>query len=222
VIKKEGRAYIPLLWFAVIFGWLDIGPEHIILSPFSYLLMIRLLRYMMLVAVPIVVVIAMGIVRFVEANKKQKNFRIVLCAALMIFLLVTSIPANQLNRNIQIVQANDMVAIGKYLSTLPNNTRVFLVPGLQEVEIYSGAHNASRFYLYNKISNCTQIPQGSYLVFPKNAEGYNLTPNIIEYCPGWKLVLYPEVAHNYSIQVMGAASLFRAQLLVYNNKNATT
>ncbi len=222
VIKKESRAYIPLLWFGIIFAWLDIGPEHITLMPFNYLLMIRLLRYMMLVAVPIVVVMAMGIVKFVESNKKQRGLRVALSAILVVFLIATAIPVNALNRNIQIVQAYDMRVIGSYISKLPDNTRIYYLSGLEEPMIYSGAQNLSRFYLYDEGESCTQVKPGSYLVFPKYDTYYNFAPNSLENCTNWKLVLYPELTQNYSYQVIGASYVFRAELYYVPYQNSST
>ncbi len=213
IAKKEKRAYIPLLWFAVVFAYLEIGPENISLNPFSYLILIRLDRYLIPIAIPVAIIISMGIVKFLEATRKISKPRLLLSTAVILFLIVTAIPVNEIGHGVLVADASDMMMIAGYIKTLPTNVTVYYLNGLSEVEIYSGAQNPTRFLTYDQISNCSLLAKGSYVVMPKYVQYYSLdyTPNPQPYCPSWQLVFNPTFP-NLSAEVTSSSQVFRADL----------
>ncbi|MCL5090169.1 MAG: glycosyltransferase family 39 protein [Candidatus Marsarchaeota archaeon] len=224
IAKRERRAYLPLLWFTIMFVYLSVGPEYITLKPFYYLLMIRLNRYLLPIAIPVVIIISMGVARFIEDEKRQKRkiIRIIFSSLAIIFIITMSIPLNLFWYHTKIVTEYDMQQIGYYISNLPNTTKIFYLNGLSEVIVFSGAQNPNRFYAYDQISNCSALPTGAYVVVPKYVEYYNLayTPNPSNYCPGWKLVLYPRLDENFSTAVTGQGIVFRAKLYYIEQNNS--
>ncbi len=216
ILKRDRRAYVPLLWFGVMFAYLSIGPENLTFSPFSYTLMIRLDRYMMPLVASVVLTIAIAVARFVEDGRYHKDTlgRLAISIAALAFLVIMAVPLNTFWYQSKISQLSDQMQIANYISGLPNSTRIYYVNGLSQVIIFSGAVNYSRFQAYDQVSNCGSLPDGAYVVVPKNVEYYNLnyTPNPLPYCPGWKLAFSPKNEGNYSSDVVAQSYVFMADL----------
>ncbi len=74
LLFREKRSYFMIAWFLFGFLFLEIGPMHvgITLSPFhiTYLLAHRLIRLMLIVAVPLSAIIAIGLTKLLEAKNK--------------------------------------------------------------------------------------------------------------------------------------------------------
>lgn len=212
--KKEKRAYFILIWFIVGFLLMEFDPLHISLTPFVYLLQHRLERYVTLIGPPLALLISMALVRFASVTKtKWKYVRYCICAAIVIFLIVTAIPEILLYHNILALEEYDNMQIAHYLSALPSSTQIYLASG-QFVPEYMKFSNDSRFYVYDEITNCSHIPWGSYIVISKYSELFDVpyTPDPTNYCPSWRLVLYPVDPTNYTPAVVGPAEFFRTQL----------
>lgn len=195
LLVKEKRSYYPIFWLAFGFLYLEFGPMHVGLSPPSYIVAHRLIRFLMLIAVPVVIIIAMALVRAVEAAKRTDR-RLVMSGVLLavtVFLIVTSIPTNIYWYKMTYTETYDQYQIGMYLRNVSASVPIYFVNGISNEFIYMGFINESRFYAYDSISNCHDIPQGSYVVEPSEVQFFNLnyTPNPLPYCPYWRLVLKP-------------------------------
>ncbi|MGI0100850.1 MAG: ArnT family glycosyltransferase [Candidatus Micrarchaeaceae archaeon] len=212
--KKERRAYFPMLWLATGFLLMEFDPLHVSLVPFSYMLQHRLDRYLTLIGPPLVLLISMALFRFSEATKSNwKYVRRCIAIAIIAFMVATAIPEINLYNNMLHVQEYGNMQIAKYLSGLPNGTRIYIDSG-QFVPVYMGFSNYSRFYIYDQLAECGMIKGNSYIVLPRYTQLFNLTytPNPSEYCPSWRLVLQPNLTRNYSIAVTGPSMVFNTDL----------
>ncbi len=214
LIVRERRAYVPLLWFALGFFFLEFGPIYVSLDPFKYILTHRLERYLALVAMPLVLTVSIAVVSLAERLKAKNRYAALLPLLLVVFLISTSIPVEQFWYNIVNYQIFDLTAISTYLNALPNTTRISYESGFSSMEEYMHFDNLSRFSVYDQIHNCSKIPAGDYVVIPKYAEAFDLnyTPDPSKYCPGWKLVLYPQINGTYPGYITSAAYSSSAKL----------
>ena len=234
VIRKERRAYFALFWFLAGFLYLEFGPMHLSLIPFEYLLTHRLPRFLTLIAVPTVIVIAMALIRLADASRKQLRllaskgvskirlktlpYSAIIAALAIIFLTITSLQINLTQYEAMSLSRYDTLTISNYLNTLPNTTIIYYPAAYTQmfsnIGIYLHFDNLSRLRGLDNIQNCTGIPRGSYVVLTKYAKigSLNYTPDPLSQCPGWQTVLYPNTGQNYSSAITGYAYPFRAVL----------
>lgn len=207
---RERRAYFPLLWLGLGFAFLEFAPMGLSLSPFRYILIFRAFRYMSSVAVPIVVIIAIAIIRMVEGRipeggtarhvKSRKEIlprpnpiRLLIGLFIVVFLIATSIPINNVWYAVVYVQTYPLHKIANYLKSMSNSTPLY-VPGAEYLyfEVYMYQDNLSRVIIYDNIYNCTDIPAGSYVVIPNATTGWDsqlpYVNETAEYCPQWELI----------------------------------
>ncbi|MDE1850593.1 MAG: glycosyltransferase family 39 protein [Candidatus Micrarchaeota archaeon] len=223
ILARERRAYLPLLWFALAFLYLEFGPIYLSLIPFKYILSHRLERYLTTVSIPLMLIISIALVRFAQSAKGwARGITVPLSSVAAVFLILTAVPINLLWHNIVYYQTYDQQAVANYLNALPSTTRVYLLSGFANLIEYMGYNNMQRFYVYDQIHNCTDIPSGSYVVVPKYQEvfGVPFTPNPLAYCPYWRLVLYPQISGSYSPSLAAAAQAFSAQLFYVPSNSA--
>ncbi len=211
LIRKEKRSYFAIFWLLVAFGYLEFGPMHVSLFPFSYLLSYRLLRFLTVIAAPTVIIIGIAISRL--SRIKKRYIGIIIGAAAILFLIATSLPVNSLWYRVSYVERFDQLSIANYLSALPNNTTIYYASSFSDLPIYMKFSNMSRFQVYDSISDCRSIPGNSYIILPKYQEmfGLNYTPNPSKECPYWQQVLYPN-ATGFPDYITSVAVPFRAQL----------
>ncbi|MEM4114335.1 MAG: glycosyltransferase family 39 protein [Candidatus Micrarchaeaceae archaeon] len=194
LIKKEKSLYVPLFWFLVGFLFLEFGPMHVSLFPFEYLLAYRLQRFLTFIAMPTVLLVAIAMARSLERGSKIKWYiGAVVVAASLIFLIATSMHINIFWYNVLSVERYTQLAIANYLSTLPNTTKIYFASAFSNLPIYMKFENLSRFYAYDNIKNCHNIPNSSYVVIPQNISMFNLnyTPHPRSECPSWQLIMNP-------------------------------
>jgi len=226
LITRERRVYIPLLWFALGFLYLEFGPIYVSLIPFKYILSHRLERYLATVTIPLMLILSIALVRFAQSAKSwASRITIPLSSIAVGFIILTSIPISLLWYQTVHYQTYDQQAIAGYLSALPSNTRVYLLSGFSGFLEYMGYSNMSRFYIYDQLHNCTEIMRNSYILVPKYQEVFNIdyTPNPLAYCPSWQLVLYPKMNGSVDPSLRAEAQAFSAQLFYvpYNSTNQT-
>jgi hypothetical protein len=194
---------------------LEFGPIYISLVPFRYILTHRLERYLTLIAIPLALILSMAMVNFYERMEKAKHRIIALAPILLVvFLIATAIPVEQLWHTIVRYQTYDQATIAGYLSAMPNTTRIAYESGFSVMLVYMHYSNLSRFLTYDQIANCTSIPAGDYVVIPKyiSAFGLDYTPDPSAYCPNWKLILYPQINGSYPSYITGTAQATGAKL----------
>ncbi len=245
ILRKEKRAYFALFWFLAGFLYLEFGPMHFSLIPFEYLLTHRLPRFLTLIAVPTVIIIAMALVRWAEASRQQFRllaskgaskiklktipYSAIIAVLVIVFLTITSLQINFTQYEAMSLSRYDTLAISNYLNTLPNTTIIYYPAAYTQmfsnIGVYMRFDNLSRLRGLDNIQNCTGIPDGSYVVLTKYAKigSLNYTPNPLNQCPGWQTVLYPNPSQNYSSAITGYAYPFRAVLYyVKSNQSAST
>jgi len=223
ILRLERRSYVPLLWFAVGFAYLEFGPMHVGLHPFEYLLSYRLGRFLTPLTVPVVLAIAFAITRSVEKKSMIKRpIAAVLAVLAVLFLILTSLPISIFWHNATVYETFDQRAIANYIYQLPQNVKIYYSGAFAMTPIFAHFDNISRFYAYDGISNCSDIPVGAYVELPKYQPifGINYTLYPDKYCPGWKLVLYPTIKGNYSASIVSTAMPFGARLY-YVQSNQT-
>ncbi|MGC8676347.1 MAG: glycosyltransferase family 39 protein [Candidatus Micrarchaeia archaeon] len=194
LIKRERRAYVPIFWFFVCFLYLELGPMHVSISPFSYLLSYRLGRFLVLIAPPVALTIGMAVARSVEKGKRAKRYAGIAVSVIGLAVLVySSVLINNFWHETLVSQTYDQIEIAKYISGLPSATKIYFSGFASLVPIYSHFDNLSRFFAYDNIKNCSGIPVGSYVILPYfNLFGLNYTYDPSAYCPGWQLVYAPQ------------------------------
>jgi len=195
VLKREKSTYFLLFWFTAIFLLFEFGPAVVKLNPFQYIFTNRLDRYLLVIAAPLVLTISISALRAVEKGKSimRRAPGAIISFLGIVFLISTAITPGLIWYNMFAYGKYDLVTIATYLSGLPSNTPIYFVAGFP-IEVFMYYNNVSRFYGYDNIQNCSEIPGGSYIIVPKYIEmdSLNYTPNPERYCPYWRLVLYPK------------------------------
>ncbi|MDE1846218.1 MAG: glycosyltransferase family 39 protein [Candidatus Micrarchaeota archaeon] len=215
VLARERRAYFALFWFMASFLYLEFGPMHISLSPFSYLLTYRLDRFLTIIAVPLVAVLGVAFARMmVDTRKAWKAVGTTLAGAAFFILILTALPINLYWHQSLYAATYDQIAMGQFLSALPSSTPVYFTGAFSNVLVYMQFSNMSRFVAYDQIKNCSKIPAGSYVLIPKYSTVFGLpyTPNPLVQCPSWRLVLSPKIPLNLSQSIIGPAAPFRGDV----------
>ncbi len=219
--KRDKRAYFLLFWFIVGVAYLEFGPQHVGLNPFSYILSHRLDRYLTLVAYPLVILIASALFAVVRSSKKAlRRAAIVACSLVVLFLAATAIPSIAYSHGVAVAGQYSEIQAANYLNPLPNTTRIYADSGYGDLSVYMGFDNLSRFmYDYDGITDCHDIPAGSYVLFPR----YPAYPAPMDGWPsacGWGLVLSP-VPTGIPEQEVDAAQSSLTDLYYVNASNGT-
>ncbi|MDE1828591.1 MAG: glycosyltransferase family 39 protein, partial [Candidatus Micrarchaeota archaeon] len=165
LLRRERRAYIPLYWFLFTFLYLEFGPMHVGLSPFEYLFSHKVGRFLCLCAVPLVVTIAMASARSLEPGSLLRRYAAasIVCASVAL-LVLTGFLISAYWHTIVVHQTYDQVVMAGYLSQQPPSTKIYFTGTFSNMLLYMRFENMSRFYAYDNIKNCSQIPDGAYIV----------------------------------------------------------
>jgi|GEM_PF-1479200 len=192
-LLRNTSIYMP--FFIFLFGLLllNYGPMHISLHPFYYLIVYRLQRFLAVLGIPIVVTFGIGLAELINFNKKAKPFMLIAVLLLLVFLIYTSFQINVFAYNTLAYQRYDQLAIANYLLHYPSYVKIYYSSSFSNLPIYMKFENMSRFFAYDNIPNCREIPNGSFVVIPKYVQNFDLnyTPNPLKYCPYWQLIYYP-------------------------------
>ncbi len=215
LLKLEKKSYLPLLWFTIGFAYLEFGPMHVSIQPFEYLMSYRLGRFLTPLTVPVALTIGFAITRAAERKSRIKRpIAVTISVMGIIFLILTSLVVSMFWHNETVYETFDQRAIANYIYHLPPSVKIYYTGAFAMTPIFAHFDNISRFIGYDGISNCSDIPSGSYVILPKYQEifGINYTLYPDKYCPGWQLVLYPKIKGNYSVQIVSTATPFGARL----------
>lgn len=235
IVKRERRAYLPVFLFLGCFLYMNFGPTHIGLNPFAYVLAPRLDRYLILLAVPAVLMMAMAIVRaFRTRSNAWKAVSAVVVLSGLAFLVATSLHVNLFWYYVWDNSRYGQLQIASLLSALPNTTRVYYVQGFFFVPIYVHYNNDSRFIQYDPYSYCYNFSGGVYVAVPNNipppvppsqVKAPYLPLNITDYCPYWQEVI---AGSNTTVQIplsqydiYAISRIARPWSLYYVPKNTT-
>ncbi len=93
--KKEKNAYFMAFWLIAGLLYLSFGPAKISFYPPAYLFLEESWKYIVIVAVPTILIISVALAKFLGAGgKKQRAFRLFLTVLIILFLLITSMDAD--------------------------------------------------------------------------------------------------------------------------------
>lgn len=210
IATRERKAYFALFFLITGFLYLEFGPMHVSLFPFEYLLSYRLDRFLMIIAVPVVVTLGIAVAKFIQDNPLKSKYLTSVAAFIAIaFLIVTSVPINTNWHQVILYQRYDPIAISNYLANVSNSATIYFPNSDSNINIYAQFNNNSRFVPYASFTNCSKFPNGSYVVvpmYPSLASTDNVTS-----CPSWQLVLAPAPQAQFMqwIQAEGKMALAR-------------
>lgn len=200
VFWRDRRMYFPLLWLGIGFAFLQFAPQGMTLSPFRWILIFRDIRYVASIAVPTCVILAIALVRFLEAKgrsgghrgrldaKSVRAARNVLVVAILLFLIATSIPVNLLWSTYIYTEYYSLHAIANmFVGSTSNVTLYFPSGDYPQLPIYVGENPRVKLVFLDNTQNCSQFAAGSYVIIP-NATAHFAPPfayinDTSMYCP---------------------------------------
>ena len=210
LIRRDRRLYFPMVWFGMGIIFLQFFPQSINLSPFRYELIFRDTRYLTSIAVPTCVIISMALARAVgtmrKRTKKSKGgtwrrnagwaTKLTLASAAVLFLILTSLPANLFWYNFVYTEYYSMNTIAHILTMVHSNTVVYYPSGdYPRMLIYTGDSRFLYLVTLDSITNCSQFLAGSYVIIPNAtinfAPQWPYITNTSKYCPNLHLVAAP-------------------------------
>ncbi len=211
LLRKEKSSYFFIAWIIFILAYLTIGPNTISLNLLSYSTPPKLPRYLMLLAVPTAILLAMGAVSFVKSARSRTR-KIVwgaIAGLVVLALLENAFVVDVYNYLSNEYQLYSNAPIANYLQALPNNTPIYYQSGFPDTPmIYMHFDNLSRFYLYGANGSfCVAAPNGSYAILNSgpypvfNGTGWVLNSNytwvdfVNNNCSNWQLVLDPIIGN---------------------------
>ena len=217
VVRPDGT-YFVLFYFLAAFLYLEFGPMHISLHPFSYLLSYRLQRFMTLIAAPLAVAIGIA-VSDVAARSGKTRMRLFAYAllALLIFMIILNAAAINLTwYRVLSYERYDQLQAAEFLGRMPNSTIIYFADAYPNIPIYMGFNNMSRFRPYFALTNCSFVSAGAYVVapaLPQNGINYS---KFASACGGWMEINYtqPDSVPPQQIDNIGGFS----ELAVYRVK----
>ena len=182
LIKRERRSYFAILFAVFVLGYMEFGT----MSLSSYIPIYKLMRFTIIAAVPLALVLGIGLARLIDGDGKRKarnDIRIVAASAIIIFLLASSLP---LDYYYYVYNHDSMQYVALTASYLDrqnlNSTQIFgpdLEPyyldyylGYKQVRGISEYDNGAYGELF--LPYCSQIPNDSYLVIPSQSDIQNI------------------------------------------------
>ncbi|MGC8622619.1 MAG: ArnT family glycosyltransferase [Candidatus Micrarchaeia archaeon] len=235
LILEDKKVYFPLLWLGVGLGFLDFAPMSISLFPFRYILSFRALRYTTAVAVPIAVILSIAIVRIMQGDQSPKQnghrhrkeeeykkvIRGIAAVAIIVFLVATSIPLNEMWYQFVKFQIYPLQVISNYLNTRSNISGIFVESNSYLfMTVYLNRNNSDILYQYSPSYNCTDMEPGSYIIIP-NITSLGLTSstvfmeNATKVCPNLKLVMTVNATRSQTSLLYGISPLSYQEKLYY-------
>ncbi|MGC8669994.1 MAG: ArnT family glycosyltransferase [Candidatus Micrarchaeia archaeon] len=171
ILKKDKESYFLLAFSALSLLYLEFGT----MSLTHYYPIYRLVRFAVIVSIPLMILLARGIILF-ASKKKKKLFWELAAAAIIVLLLASSLPIDYfwyaLNHNTMLY--SELIAAD--LENAPNisNSYVYAPTLLNSfIGYYMGFRPTSGILFYNNgnysgsfLPNCDSIPNGSYLIIP--------------------------------------------------------
>ncbi len=171
LIKKDRNSYFLLALATLAMLYLEFGT----MSPTHYYPIYRLVRFTVIISIPLMLILARGIVIFAE--EKHKNaLRKTAAYGIIVLLFVTSLPIDYfwyaLNHNSLLYSE----LIAKRLENAPNISQAYVyAPTLMNtfIQYYMAFKPTKGVFFYNNgqyfgsfLPNCSSIPNDSYLIIP--------------------------------------------------------
>jgi len=214
-VRYKLSFWLPGLWLISTMLYLSYGTVSITrYTPIGYAYLRFVLLFMPAVAL-IIGMAAADILDFGKENARNKSIngttkvvKYMLIAALAVITIVLFANSLLAIRYIELSQYNwvyNLLAIGRYVSTLPSNTIIY---SNYQIFEYSGFSHIVNFIP----SNCSYIEKGSYVVINYN-ESYASKCNLVE-------VLHPvvpEYLHKYDMFTIASWGTYYNTTLYYRN-----
>ncbi len=165
VLTRERRAYFTMFWFAIGFLYLEFGPQHIVLSPFSYYMVGKLDRYLLPIMPAVAITVSIALARaWNSAKASARQLVYPFLAVLFLFLLLTGLQTAQWSFELLANERYGLLSVSNYLMALPNSTRIYYSAISNAVVEYMGYENLTRFLQYGDLSNCHELLNNSYVI----------------------------------------------------------
>jgi hypothetical protein len=186
LLYRDRSSYFFLAWFGVAFALLEFGPMHVGLglNPIhvTYILAHRLRRFLMILAIPLVLVVSRGM--FALIKPKNRYFRFVGFAVfltLIVFIYLTSSLLTNFWYYLQEQQNGSTLAAGTYIRSLGSNVTVY-VEDMQgpiitaqgsDFPAFAGRPQSQNIVNVNSTELCSAYNPGSYVVWNGTKECSN-------------------------------------------------
>lgn len=206
LLRWDRRVYFPLIWFAIGFLFLQFAPQGGTISPFRYILIFRDVRYLTVLAVPTCVIISIALVRFLSTKKRGAGraqrkdaswtLRLALVIAVVVFLILTSIPANILWYRYVYTEYHPIQVIANILLRTGGSTIVYYPSGdWPDIQIYTHDSKSLNLTVLDNLQNCSEFSPYSYVILPNVTDGFSppqpYIVNTSKYCPNFHLIAAP-------------------------------
>jgi len=171
LLKRDRPSYFLLIFSTLSLLYLEFGTMSIT----HYYLMYRLVRFTVIVSIPLMVILARGMMLLLD-KKSKIIYRQLSVAAIIVLLFITSLPIDYfwyaLNHNSMLYSE----LIAARLENAPNISNSYVyAPTLLDsfVQYYMGFKPTRGVLFYNNgnysgsfLPNCSSIPNSSYIIIP--------------------------------------------------------
>jgi len=199
---REKRSYFFIAWFLFVFAFLEAGPMHvgITLHPFSitYLLAYRLLRFMLIITVPLCAIMGIAMAKLLEfKNRYLLAIGIFFFLAILALLYANNYSISSFWYYWQRYPEDLMIPAANYLKAMPN-AQIYLEGSIppndvpisyssSAIETYLGRPAATDVnYSITTQTSCSSFRADSYIIWsgPPMCVGWVDVLNITKYPPG--------------------------------------
>lgn len=180
LVFRERRSYFFIFWFVFAFLFLEFGPMHVGISinppGITYLLAHRLLRFMLVAAIPLCCILGIGLAKLLEFRNKAMVATGAVAIALILMLLYAN---NYFTSNFWYLWEHYpeelvMQAVN-FIKPLPMNTTIYLEGtynganvgySASMINTYLGDPMANRVnYSISANVSCSSLQSGSYMIW---------------------------------------------------------
>jgi len=159
VYKKDRRPLILIIWFLILFLYLEFGSMGLS----NYIPMHKLPRHLTVLTIPALVCLSYFILELYNLRKKIKIYRII-AIVIIIFLLVTSIYSTHQNSAYLKATTSDLKKIDEYMKDNPSKNFYIHDFSFLHMSFYN-AYNNTQYETYNsKTFENLENLKGSFIV----------------------------------------------------------
>lgn len=178
--RREKRARAPAIWFGFVLAYLAVGPMNITLNPPAYYIIPGVWRYVSLLAVPMVLVIAsafVGAIKELARLYKKGNvyalLAVIAAVALAALLMLNSFASTLAGYQGSIEGLANDRALATYLSQLPDNSTVYMPSIMPYVLAFTRMYSNTRIgfsdvRLVSSVPQCGNVTGSAYVVIPES------------------------------------------------------
>ncbi|MEM0201604.1 MAG: glycosyltransferase family 39 protein [Candidatus Micrarchaeaceae archaeon] len=176
LISRDRRAYFVLLWAAFVMGYLEFGTMSFNIT--HYFPIYRLMKFSIIVAVPLMLIIGIGLARLYERSFRNKRvIWLGIVGVMVVFLLGTTITMDYYyylaNHNTVLFDK----VIAEYLMKVPDLSQANVYGSALTIfysQYFMGYAPTRSFQQYSNgdiyggiyVPSCSDIPNNTYLIIP--------------------------------------------------------